>query len=71
MPLPVSTGILNCRQCKEKCNQKGYESAMKGSAYCEKQRGAISQIRQGTLDKIRQNRYFQKFSKHYRRARGR
>ena len=71
MPLPISIGALNCRLCNEKCNQKGYESAMKDSAFCESQRGIISQVRQGFLNKIRQNRYIQKFNKHYRKARGR
>jgi len=71
MPLPISIGALNCRRCKEKCNKKGYESAMKNSAYCEKQRGTISQLRQGTLAKIGQNRFLKKMGKYYRKSRGR
>lgn len=35
----------NCRNCKGKCNKKGYPSVMKGSKYCQEQQGIITKDR--------------------------
>jgi len=46
---------LNCKTCKAKCNKKGYPSAMKGSAFCQKQRKEISIERMNYYKKLEKN----------------
>ena len=36
---------MKCYECIGHCNKKGYPSVMKGSAYCESQRGILKPIR--------------------------
>jgi len=43
---------IKCTECK-KCNHSGMPSVMKGSAYCELQRGTISNIRASAFGRIR------------------
>ena len=36
---------INCNKCTGHCNKKGYPSASKGSAYCQEQKGQMTEER--------------------------
>jgi hypothetical protein len=62
---------LSCRGCRGHCNQKGFISVMKGSVYCENQRGVAGSKRVQLINQIRQSRFFNRFNRYYKKARGR
>lgn len=43
---------VNCNVCR-KCNRKGKPSVMKGSLYCEKNRGIVAPERLDIMERIR------------------
>lgn len=45
---------INCRECKGNCNKKGYPSVMKGNAYCESERGTLSEGQIAFWSRIRE-----------------
>lgn len=44
---------VKCYECSGKCNKKGFPSAMKGSAYCESNRGLLEKGGVSRLQKIK------------------
>lgn len=62
---------IKCNKCPSSCNRKGGPSVMKGSAFCQMQRGTIDSIRVGMWTKIRNSKIYNSMNRIYQRSRGR
>ena len=53
--------MIKCYECKGRCNKRGFPSVMRGSAFCDVERGVLTDKRASIWQRIREKMFARGF----------